>query len=338
MTTERERIEKLLADGKVSPMEAERLRAALEKSEREEAQAPPGPREAIVKPKLSRLAVAGALGLPAAVATFLFVMGLALVFGVIEERAAGGGLMMAAAVALVGVGLSIAGLVVTRREPGRFSGRRLATAGIVAPIVAAVLGGAGLAIVVYQHEKWAEAQALEMKRVVESWKRKEERAMQEAIREREEVERRRREEYDRRQEELRAKRQRAADEKEAQRLEEEKRQREKEERRQEGFRAAVRRAAERKEAEEAERRRRAAGRVTVTVSRDGALAVEGKGGAGARAVELAAFVEELRALVKAGVKPVVEIKADPATPHDKVKALLDALAKAGVTDVTMRVE
>ncbi|MHC5056119.1 MAG: hypothetical protein ACYTKD_15545 [Planctomycetota bacterium] len=138
MTTERERIEKLLADGKVSPMEAERLRAALEKAERDEAARPAaageGQADRLGRPRLSRLALAGVLGLPAAGVTFLFVMGLAIVFGVIEERAAGGGLMMAAAVALVGVGLSIAGLVVTRRQPDRFSGRRLATAGIIAPI------------------------------------------------------------------------------------------------------------------------------------------------------------------------------------------------------------
>jgi len=309
MTTERERIEKLLADGKVSPMEAERLRAALEKAERDEREkaARPGAADGdgadrldkIGRPRTSRLALAGVLGLPAAGVTFLFVMGLAIVFGAHGDRAVAGGLLMAVAVALVGVGLSIAGLVVTRRQPDRFSGRRLATAGIIAPVVAAILGGTGLAIVVYQHEKRSEALAREMEREME-------RRNSESIR--------------------------AMKEEEARRREEDKRLREEEGRRQEESRAAKQRAAE--------SRRRAAGRVTVTVSRDGRLAVEGegKGGGGARAVELAALAEELRALVEACGKLVVEIRADPATPYDKVTTLMDALVKAGVTDVSLRTE
>ncbi|MHC5056115.1 MAG: hypothetical protein ACYTKD_15525 [Planctomycetota bacterium] len=135
MTTERQRIEKLLADGKVSAEEAERLRAALDRAEREEAQAPPGAREAIVKPRLSRLALAGALGLPAAGIAFLLVAGLSIAFGVRDDRAAEGALLVAAAVALTGVGLSIAGRVAIRRAPDELTGLRAARFGIVVPVV-----------------------------------------------------------------------------------------------------------------------------------------------------------------------------------------------------------
>ncbi|MHC4247996.1 MAG: hypothetical protein ACYS9X_02600 [Planctomycetota bacterium] len=135
MTTERERIEKLLAEGKVSAEEAERLRAALDRAEREETHPPPGAREAIVKPRLSRLALAGALGLPAAGIAFLLVAGLSIAFGVRDDRAAEGAFLVAAAVALTGVGLSIAGRVAIRRAPDELTGLRAARLGIIVPVV-----------------------------------------------------------------------------------------------------------------------------------------------------------------------------------------------------------
>lgn len=135
MTTERERIEKLLADGKVSAEEAERLRAALEKSEREEAQAPRNAEEKITRPRLSKLAAAGALGLPAAVVAFLLLAGIAILCGLPDDRAAQGGLFVAAAVILTGAGLSIAGRIAIRRAPDGLTGLRAARFGIIAPTV-----------------------------------------------------------------------------------------------------------------------------------------------------------------------------------------------------------
>ncbi|MHC5056117.1 MAG: hypothetical protein ACYTKD_15535 [Planctomycetota bacterium] len=138
MTTERERIEKLLADGKVSAEEAERLRAALEKAEREEARAQvtPGPRNEITTPRISRLAVAGALGLPAAGVAALLVAGFAMIFTKREEQIVGAVVLVGLAVLLTGIGLSIGGLVAIRRSSGALCGTRAAAVGICAPFVA----------------------------------------------------------------------------------------------------------------------------------------------------------------------------------------------------------
>ncbi|MHC4503336.1 MAG: SHOCT-like domain-containing protein [Planctomycetota bacterium] len=142
MTTERERIDRMLAEGKVSAEEAERLLAALGRAEDEDADADTPPVEKIAKPRLSRLALAGALGMPAAGVAFLVVAGLGIAVGSgprAEERALAGGALVAAAVALVGVGVSIAGLVAIRRAPGELTGRRAARLGIIVPpIVGAV--------------------------------------------------------------------------------------------------------------------------------------------------------------------------------------------------------
>lgn len=136
MTTERERIDKMLAEGRVSAEEAERLRAALERSEREETDSPPGPREEITRPRLSRLAVAGALGLPAAGVAALLVAGFAMIFTNREQQIVGAVVLVGLAVLLTGMGLSIGGLVAIRRSPGALCGRKAAVFGICAPFAA----------------------------------------------------------------------------------------------------------------------------------------------------------------------------------------------------------
>lgn len=133
MTTERERIDKMLAEGKVSAKEAERLRAALEGSEREEMQAPPGPREEITRPRLSRLALAGALGVPAGIVTWLFVFGLGICLADDTDSIVAGAFIVAFAVMLIFVALSAGGLVVIRQAPDKLTGRRLAHLGIWLP-------------------------------------------------------------------------------------------------------------------------------------------------------------------------------------------------------------
>ncbi|MHC4247997.1 MAG: SHOCT-like domain-containing protein [Planctomycetota bacterium] len=139
MATERQRIEKLLADGKVSAEEAERLLAALEKSERDDAQAAPGPREEIKKPRLSRLALAGALCMPGAFVAALLVAGFAMIFTRNEEQIVGAVALVGLAVFLTGIGLSIGGLILIRRAPDELAGRKLAHLGIWLPVAVTVV-------------------------------------------------------------------------------------------------------------------------------------------------------------------------------------------------------
>ncbi|MHC5056114.1 MAG: SHOCT-like domain-containing protein [Planctomycetota bacterium] len=139
MTTERQRIEKLLADGKVSAEEAARLLAALDRAERDEAQAPPGPRESIAKPRLSRLALAGLLCTPGAVVAALLVAGFAMIFTRNEEQIVGAVALVGLAVFLTGIGLSIGGLILIRRAPDELAGRKLAHLGIWLPVAVTVV-------------------------------------------------------------------------------------------------------------------------------------------------------------------------------------------------------
>ncbi|MHC5056118.1 MAG: hypothetical protein ACYTKD_15540 [Planctomycetota bacterium] len=180
MTTERERIDRMLAEGKVSAEEAQRLRAALDVSEREEAQAPAGAREAIAKPRLSRLALAGALGLPVAVVAFLLLAGIAILCGLPDDRAAEGGFLVAAAVVLTGLGLSIAGRVAIRRAPDELRGRTLALWGIALQGLA-VLCAVGVTLILGHLARQARmrdrnrAEEAERRRIEEEARREEER-------------------------------------------------------------------------------------------------------------------------------------------------------------------
>ncbi|MFH1024381.1 MAG: hypothetical protein V1809_13460 [Planctomycetota bacterium] len=64
MTTERDRIEKMRTEGKITPAEAERLRAALEKADTRENETAQARREK--RRRCVKFAVAGALALPSA--------------------------------------------------------------------------------------------------------------------------------------------------------------------------------------------------------------------------------------------------------------------------------
>jgi len=135
MTTERERIDKMLAEGKVSAEEAERLRAALDMSERDETQTPPGQRDGITRPRLSRLALAGLICTPGAIVAALLMAAFAMVLTNRERESGIAVILVGLAVLLTGIGLSIGGLVVIRRAPGELAGRKLAHLGIWLPVV-----------------------------------------------------------------------------------------------------------------------------------------------------------------------------------------------------------
>jgi hypothetical protein len=172
MTDERERIDKMLAEGKVSPEEAKRLLAALERSEREEAEAPPGPREEIKRPRLSRLAVAGAVALPAALGLFVTAFGFGVALGTNEELAAAGGLMVAAVVLVAGAILSVSAALAVRRSPDALRGRRLAHIGIAASAVLGAVAAVG-SHSTYRAGRWRERREPEEKEIRALWSRTE---------------------------------------------------------------------------------------------------------------------------------------------------------------------
>jgi len=141
VSNERERIEHLLAEGKISAEEAERLRTAMNKSE---VRAPVAP-EPVAKPRLSRLAVASALGLPAAVTAGLLVYAFGLLILLVAEHADKDDVLALAAgltgfaVLLAGAIAGIAALVAVRNAPDRLRGRGLAILGVLQLPVVAVL-------------------------------------------------------------------------------------------------------------------------------------------------------------------------------------------------------
>ncbi len=129
MKDERERIEGMLSEGRISADEAEQLLAAVEKADTRQ-------EEEIKKPRLSRLALAGALGLPAAVVVWLLLFGFAMIWAegpYVEDRASAGATLVALAVMLAGLGLSIGGYVAVRRAPDELRGQKLALFGIWLP-------------------------------------------------------------------------------------------------------------------------------------------------------------------------------------------------------------
>ena len=144
--SETERIEQMVRDGKISTEEAAKLRAALAG----EAGARPAPLadERIRPARLSRCAIAGALGPVGAVVVGLVAFGIGSVSGATEDAALAGALSLGGATFLAGIVLSVVALVAMRMQPGEVRGRGLAVAGIVVPVVcvaAVSVAGAALA-------------------------------------------------------------------------------------------------------------------------------------------------------------------------------------------------
>ena len=136
MESERERIERLEAEGKISAEEAGKLKDALARAEAKETAADEHP---VTKPRLSRLALAGFLCSPAALILYI---GLAAIGDAADIQAIAFWalpLSLSAVAFLTGMGLSVAGLVVTRRSPDRLRGRNLARAGLLLPILLPLL-------------------------------------------------------------------------------------------------------------------------------------------------------------------------------------------------------
>ena len=128
MSDEQERIERMLADGKISPEEAERLRRALEESEIGETPEV----ERIEPPRLSRLALAGALCLPGALVAQLLIAALPKPRG--AETWSVGPLVL-----LTGIVLSIAALITIRESHGQLTGRGLALFALILQSILLVL-------------------------------------------------------------------------------------------------------------------------------------------------------------------------------------------------------
>ncbi|MHC5056116.1 MAG: hypothetical protein ACYTKD_15530 [Planctomycetota bacterium] len=172
MTTERERIEKLLADGKVSAKEAERLLAALDRAEREDVQATARPGREIARPRLSRLAIAGAVALPAALGLFVTAFGFGVALGTNEELAAAGGLMVAAVALAAGSIVSVSAALAVRRSPDTLRGRRLAHIGIVLSLILMAAAAVG-SQATYRAGRWREKREPEEKDIRALWSRTE---------------------------------------------------------------------------------------------------------------------------------------------------------------------
>ncbi|MDK1032910.1 MAG: hypothetical protein QGD94_12945 [Planctomycetia bacterium] len=142
MSDEHKRIDRMLAEGKISPEEAARLRGALEKSE-DVAEAPVA--EPVTKRRLSKLAVAGALGVPAAIvaALLVYAFGMLIAEGMRgDERAGLAATVTGVAVVLAGFVLSVAALVAIRNNRETRCGKGLAIFGLLAiliPIAALIL-------------------------------------------------------------------------------------------------------------------------------------------------------------------------------------------------------
>ncbi len=135
MSQERERIDRLLAEGKISAEEAERLRAAMEKSEVGETFEV----EHIERPRLSRLAVAGALCLPGALVAGLLTWVLAnarCAERLLDDTT---GLFVGWAVLLIGIVLSIAALIGIRESQGELKGRGPALFALILQCILLVL-------------------------------------------------------------------------------------------------------------------------------------------------------------------------------------------------------
>jgi hypothetical protein len=149
MPEELERIEKMLADGKISPEEAERLKKAVSDAERKEVATPPRPVKRVERPRLSKMAVAGALALPAAAALAAVVglVGTSLADSAKGREAAGAAAGAAFLVVLLtGFVLSSVGLAGIRREPDRLRGRGLAVWGLLSVAVVPLLAVGYLAL------------------------------------------------------------------------------------------------------------------------------------------------------------------------------------------------
>ena len=135
--SEQERIDRLLAEGKISAEEAERLRAAVEESEADETSE--SEVESIERPRLSRLAVAGALCLPGALVAGLLTWVLAnarCAERLLDDTT---GLFVGWAVLLIGIVLSIAALIGIRESQGELKGRGPALFALILQCILLVL-------------------------------------------------------------------------------------------------------------------------------------------------------------------------------------------------------
>ena len=140
-TDERTRIEALLREGKISMEESRELLDALGTRLPE-----PSVMEQVQR-RLSRLALASALCLPAAVLLGIF-------SGVLAQWALGRehhseasvwiGVLCGTAVLITGLVLGVAALRAIRNEPGTLSGRGLAWIGVISPPVVLLLLFLGL--------------------------------------------------------------------------------------------------------------------------------------------------------------------------------------------------
>ena len=134
MSDERERIERMRAEGKISTEEARRLMDALEKAEQKEQNISSGGIPLVEQQRLSKTAVAGALCLPAAIIVGLlagFAAHLVSKEDHLTEGTAWIAVLSGTAVLLVGLLLGIAALLAVRREPDKLWGKGFAWVGIL---------------------------------------------------------------------------------------------------------------------------------------------------------------------------------------------------------------
>jgi hypothetical protein len=130
-------------DGTISAEEGEKLKAAV-KSDPDVKPAPVA-EEPIRGPRMSRLAIAGALGPIGAIVVAMVAYGIGSIFGARPGAASEGAACLGGATVVVCFVLSIIALVAIRMRPTELSGKRLAVAGIVAPVVC-VVAPAGIAL------------------------------------------------------------------------------------------------------------------------------------------------------------------------------------------------
>ena len=134
---EHRRIDQMLAGGKIDVDEAGRLRGAIDRSEQKVS-------SEIDRPRFSFLALFGGLGVPIGIVVGLMVCGVAIAFGVRGSDPVGGGAFVGGVVALCLWAISIVAFCQIKRYPDQLCGRRMATVGIVLPILLLIgIGGVG---------------------------------------------------------------------------------------------------------------------------------------------------------------------------------------------------
>ena len=122
MSAESERIDRMLSEGKISPDEAQRLRAALDKSEPE-----PSPLAQFPSSRISRLAVTSAVLVVVAFAVQIIVVLASVAF----HRGTSSVILPVGPLLLLSLIFGISALVVIKKSQGRLTGRGLALFGVV---------------------------------------------------------------------------------------------------------------------------------------------------------------------------------------------------------------